>query len=501
MDAHQEAGNPAITKALEAIGEIVPLAEADPNRPVYHFRPPAGYHNDPNGPIWHNGYYHLFYQLHPFTRGKGTGDRIYWGHARSSDLVHWEHLPPALWPSEELGETICASGSTVIRPDGRPMIIYTSIEPVNLFAGAPEQWAALGDDDLVTWQKHPANPVLAKEVHCGLPIAHWRDPFMFEDEGSYYMVTGGRVNKADGSGRGCITIYRANDDSLTKWEFLSVLYEFPDDSAESLECPGMFQTGDKWVLFFSYYPPATRVAYMIGNLDKTSFKFTPELQDMMEYSPMGMYAPTAMRAPDGRIICWGWIRFAGWYPGGGRGWSGCMTLPYVLSARPDGWLAQEPAVELQTLRDKHYTTANLSLGSDTMALPIVGDALEIEAEFEVGEGSCGLVVRRSDDGERGVVIGYDGSQIHVTGADPTAVFDGTDELAGADYHAPLQLLRSEDTLRLHLFIDKCALELFVNGRACFRRAIYSPFEDLGVAVFGAGVSKLDVWTLKAAWDR
>ena len=108
--------NPSIERAWQAIAETSPIAEADPTRPVYYFRPPAGYHSDPNGPIWHNGYYHLFYQLHPFTRGRGKGGDIYWGHGHSTDLVHWEHLPPAIWPSTELGETLCASGSTVINP-------------------------------------------------------------------------------------------------------------------------------------------------------------------------------------------------------------------------------------------------------------------------------------------------------------------------------------------------------------------------------------------------
>jgi beta-fructofuranosidase len=495
--------NESIDRAVRAISEITPIAEADATRPVYHFRPPAGYHNDPNGPIWHNGYYHLFYQYHPFTGGRGKGDRIYWGHARSADLIHWEHLPPAIWPSEELGETICASGSTVINSQGRPMIFYTSAEPANRLSGAPDQWAALGSDDLVTWRKHPANPVLTKAAHGDLHITQWRDPFVFEDEGYWYMVLGGRVNRGS-TGRGCLCIYRATNDLLTNWEFLNILHEFPDESAESLECPALFRMGKKWLLFFSHYPPATQVVYMVGHLDKSTFTFQPEFRDKLEYSPMGMYAPTAMRAPDGRVVCWGWMRSPGWYPGGGRGWNGCMTLPREFSIRSDGWLVQEPVGELEALRDEHFSVEGLELGNQVMGLPITGDALEIDAEFERGDCECGLIVRRSRDGERGVKVSFDGEQVHITGADPSGVFADADQLVGADYRVPFRLLDSEASIRFHLFIDKCVLEMYLNGRACFSRAIYPAPDDLGVAVYSGGrasIRSLDAWKLKPAWDR
>ena len=76
-----------------------PRAASDPTRPAYHFHPPAGWMNDPNGTIYHSGWYHLFYQHNPFGDRWGS---IHWGHARSRDLVRWEHLPIALGPNREL---------------------------------------------------------------------------------------------------------------------------------------------------------------------------------------------------------------------------------------------------------------------------------------------------------------------------------------------------------------------------------------------------------------
>ena len=87
-----------LVKATGAVRAAIPAAEADPERPVYHFRPPANWTNDPNGTIYYGGWHHLFYQLNPFAARIGSQ---HWGHARSRDLVNWEHLPIAIGPSAD----------------------------------------------------------------------------------------------------------------------------------------------------------------------------------------------------------------------------------------------------------------------------------------------------------------------------------------------------------------------------------------------------------------
>ena len=500
--------NEAIAGAMEAMEADIPEAEAETTRPIYHFRPPAGYHNDPNGLIWHDGSYHMFYQHHPFTHGRGKGGPIFWGHARSGDLLHWEHLPMAIWPSTELGEDRCASGSTVINPAGEPMIFYTCFGDPSRGRHpreAPDQWAALGDKDLIVWRKHPANPVLTGAVHGGLPVLQWRDPFVFLHEGTYYMLLGGKVDRGGGF-RGGILIYRARNDALTDWEFLNVLLEWPDPAIESLECPNIFRFDDKWLLFLSYHPPATRTAYLVGALDTETFTFQAERQGSMDLGTMGVYAPQAMRDGQGRVIGFGWIRPAGWHPGGGHGWSGCMTLPRVLSLDADGSLRQEPAEELRSLRGRHRWWRDLTLDDAGCVLDgVSGDALEILADFAPStQGACGLKVRRAADGSRAVLIRHDGRQLHVTGADPEGLFAADEGIsAGMDYHVPLPRADNASPLRLHVFIDKCVLEIYVDGGACITRAIYSPAGDLGVEVFAEGgrtsVRSLDVWEISSIW--
>ena len=482
----------------------VAQAETDPSRPAYHFRPPAGYHNDPNGLICHAGFYHLFYQFHPFTGGRGKGDRIFWGHARSSDLVHWEPLPLAIWPSIEAGELRCASGSTIVGPEGTPLIFYTSLGDRASQAAAPDQWAAVGDPDLVAWDKHRDNPVLTARVHGGLRISQWRDPFVFREGGDWYMLIGGRVHRPERE-RGCIAIYRAADGGLMDWRFAGILYEWPDAEVTSIECPNLFRLGDRWLLLFSYHPPATQVAWLSGWFDPVACTFSSQRQGRIDLSPMGTYAHQGMRDERGRVILFGWVRGAGWYPGGGRGWSGCMSLPQVVSLDAAGCLVRRPAEELTELRGRHHNQQPVLLRDEVRSVAgISGDRLEIVAELRPREeAACGLVVRRSSGGERGVVIRFAAGRLQVTGADPAGIFTGGNgSSAGGDFDVPFDPGGEEMVLQLRLFLDGCVLELFVNERASLTRAIYAAPGDLGVAAFAEGeveVERLEAWEMMGVW--
>ena len=97
---------------------------------------------------------------------------MHWGHARSRDLVHWQHLPIALWPSEEMGESHVFSGCTLITPKGQPLAFYTSIAQNKPAEQHAEQWMALGDKDLLSWHKYSGNPVMTESLHgAGSPQA------------------------------------------------------------------------------------------------------------------------------------------------------------------------------------------------------------------------------------------------------------------------------------------------------------------------------------------
>src|SRR5205085_863708 len=148
------------------------------------------------------------------------------------DLAKWERLLIALAPSLEAGEAEVWSGCCTINGEGQPMIFYTSIAPGKSAQTHAEQWAALGDDDLITWRKSPANPVLTEALHEGTKVYEWRDPFVFRHEKRTFMVAGGNLNGTKG-GQAVVNIYEAENSNLTQWKYRGVLFEIPDLQART----------------------------------------------------------------------------------------------------------------------------------------------------------------------------------------------------------------------------------------------------------------------------
>src|SRR5262245_13356864 len=192
--AHRE----AVAKASLAVEMARESAEKDSLRPAYHLQAPALWMNDPNGPIFFQGRYHMFYQHNPYGTEWG---HMHWGHAVSTDLVRWEHLPIAIAPSQDRGEDHCFSGCTVLN-NGTPTIGYTSIGAQTPAATNAVQWLATSDDGMRTWHKHPANPVMTLAVHGDLKVKDWRDPFVWKEGDDWLAVLGGH---RDG-GKGCALI-------------------------------------------------------------------------------------------------------------------------------------------------------------------------------------------------------------------------------------------------------------------------------------------------------
>ncbi len=443
-----------LAQATASVQAVIPRAEADGTRPIYHFHPPANWMNDPNGPIFHHGYYHMFYQFNPYGDSWGN---MHWGHARSRDLVHWEPLPIALWPSKTRGEEHIFSGCSLITPQGKPMIIYTSIgQPL------PEQWAALSDDDMIDWQKHPANPLLTEKLHGAVKVSDWRDPFYFEDQGHHYLVAGGNLNKAQG-GEAVVNLYEAENDELTKWKYHGVLFKHPDANIKNIECPNFFKVGNHWVLAVSPHGP---VQYFTGDFDAMTHQFTAKQRGMMDFGG-AYYAPNCMVDPQGRRLMWGWVRgFKG-----GRGWNGCLTVPRILTVDAEGKIHQAPVPELEKLRGEHFHRVDVALEEGKeLASELKGNALEILAEMEPGKaGALGLKLRQSADGQKAVTIAYDGRQVEVAGT-----------------KVPFQLRDGEKVLQVHVFLDKSVMEVFINGRECVTKVLYPGEADLGVSVFASG---------------
>jgi beta-fructofuranosidase len=466
--------NPAIVRATAVIQAAVPRAQADPTHPIFHITSPAQWMNDPNGPIFYKGWYHLFYQLNPFSDESGPRALRYWGHIRSRDLVKWEPLPIALWPSGELGEESVWSGCCTINGLGQPMCFYTSIGNGKSAFDQAVQWAAIGDGDLITWKKSPANPILPDSVNDGTKIYDWRDPFIFHDKQKTFLVTGGHMAK---DGHAAVNIYEAENPGLTKWKYRGVMFQVPD--APTAECPNFFKLGDQWVLFVS---PYGKVQYFVGDFDTETCRFTARSHGPLDYGS-SFYAPNTMQVSDGRRLAWGWLNG---FPGG-HGWNGCLSLPRQLSLSRDGQLQQKPAPQLTKLRGKLVGWKNIPLGNsdETLTLPKT-NTLEIRLEIDLQTAkNITLEITSAAKDASSVMMNFSDSEFQIS-----------------DAKAPLSLAKNRK-LDLHIFIDRSVLEVFANESICIAKII-SPLDDNATldihADSGVGKAKLiQAWPIKTIW--
>lgn len=326
-----KAGISKIYQADEIAGQDSMYKET--NRPQVHYTQRRGWNNDPNGLLYYDGEYHLFYQHNPYER---EWENMHWGHAVSTDLIHWEELPDALFPDEH---GTMFSGSAVIDYEntsgfgkkGTPAMvaIYTADNPEKQI-----QCIAYSLDKGRTWTKYDGNPVIDSKAKWNSKDT--RDPKVFwhKPSNKWVMV----LNERDGH-----SIY--NSDNLKDWTYESHVTGF-------WECPELFElpvdgnkNNTKWVMY------GASGTYMLGSFDGK--KFTPEAGKYY-YSTGSIYAAqtfTDIPESDGRRIQLGWGRIS--HPG--MPFNGMMLLPTELSLRTtkDGIrLFSTPVKEFDRLQTK-----------------------------------------------------------------------------------------------------------------------------------------------------
>ena len=272
-------------------------------RPKEHFTPRANWINDPNGLIFHGGYYHLFFQHNPFGNQWG---HMSWGHARSKDLVNWEELPLAI---PEQRDHMIFSGSAVFdQANNRLAAFYTAHKP-----GNQSQWVVFSYDDGLNWIEH--------QKVLDLNLEEFRDPKVFKYKDKWIMVT---VKSTEH----LVAFFESRD--LINWQFLSD-YEVPGVDV-LYECPDLFELDGKWVLLLSTNPGGAAggsgMHYVIGNFNGLEFKESSEVR-FLDYGS-DYYAAVTFNETNERISI-GWMNnwlYANEYPS--EIWNGSMTLARKL---------------------------------------------------------------------------------------------------------------------------------------------------------------------------
>jgi beta-fructofuranosidase len=463
VDVGEQEGQSLIAKAIASTIGAIPSAEADPSRPAFHFRAPARWMNDPNGPIFYRGWYHVFYQFNPYGDQWGN---MHWGHARSRDLVDWEDLPIAIWPSKSLGEEHVFSGSTHLNGEGQPTIFYTSIGPRD-----PEQWTATPlDEDLIRWTKWPSDPVLTVKTHAPTVIKEWRDPYLFDEAGKTYLVTGGQVD-----GRGIVALYEATREDLSQWRFLGTIFHHP--TTNDVECPNLVKIGERWVLLTS---TNGHVDWFSGQLDLGKPEFAAERHGVLAD---GSYASQLFKDGHGRFIHLAWVPTSDHH-----GWNGFLTLPSALSLDKSGDLIRKPVPELSKLREREVKVGAMELnGAVDLSDRVKGNQLEVIADIDPGTASkIDIKLLVSKDGSRSMTVTYDAEK----------------HLLLIPGRAAASLSVKGD-LKLHLFIDRSVLDVYAQDGEVTETAAFSARPaDLGFEIASEGgaakVKSLVVYGLRAA---
>lgn len=488
------------------------LMQADPHRPTYHFVAPEGYTFpfDPNGAIYWKGKYHLgfIYQTRPMKEYSASNGHV-WGHAVSTDLLHWTLYPDMLNVTEGDPEIGIFSGGAFLSKDGIPHLIYYGLgAKANLIARAV-------DDDLKVWRKLPT-PALQEDTPptCGFTVF---DPHAWYDNKSdcYYQISGGMKPG----------LYKSKD--LREWTCLGDVISGDDKMRypfEDIACPDFFSVGDKSVLLFISHPLGAQ--YYIGNFSND--RFTPERHGRMNWPGGTFFAMERLQDAKGRHIMWGWI-MQKHTPAHLQdyGWSGIMSLPRVLSLDDEGILQINPPDEIDLIRLQERREDDIALQpNEEKMLQTSGKSIELKIEITGGTHSpFGIKVFASPDGREETIIRYEPEQEQlvidfmkssITG--PVSLrallttankFPGFDPETNESHRsfldhvseqkAPLKLKHGE-ALKLDIFLDRSVIEVFANGRQAMTQLVYPELESsTRVAVFtgdgAVAVKDIQSWTL------
>ena len=465
----------------------------DPHRPIYHYINPEANLNDPNGLCFWQGHWHLFYQAYP-----PEDTRQHWGHAISTDLVHWRDLPYCIYPDPE---RCCFSGAALVEAD-RVIAMYHGTEVGNMVAVS-------SDPLLLNWHKIAGQAVIP--IGRDLPYRVF-DPCIWKQGDHYYSLSAG--TKPEGRGGKPIRanfLFRSPD--LEHWEYL---HPFVEDDLYTLvgddgACPYFWPIGDRhMLLFFSHMSGGQ---YLLGDYDTDRDKFIVTHGAKFNfgpYGPSGVHAPSA--APDGEG---GLVVIFNMNPGKPTaGWNQIMTLPRRLTVEGDEVL-MEPTGDIESLRGDHVHIGPTAMpANEEQVLDTVrGNAVEIAAEIDPGDAPMvELNVLRSPDRQEYTRIAFyrdRGYRDRVNGTDATSsllTLDTSyssiapDALSRAPETAPVPLKKNE-TLKLRVFVDKSVVEVFANGRQCVAARVYPDRADsVGVSLRAQGqaaeLRALDAWQMK-----
>ena len=455
-------------------------------RPQIHYTPAKNWVNDPNGMVYVDGTWHLFYQYNP--QGNQWGN-MSWGHATSSDLFHWTEQPVAL-TRDELGDIF--SGSCVIDKDNTAGFGANAMVAIYTSAGSAQQQSiAYSTDGGKNFTRYANNPVIKNDDD------NLRDPKVFWHADSKQWV----MALAKGWKMG-VEFYGSTD--LKSWRHLSTFF-LPLAGRPSLqwECPDLIQMGSKWVLLVSVNPGGpilgSGTMYFTGQFDGTTF--TADERDYPLWLDYGMdnYAGVTWAGTGDRRVMIGWMnnwQYAGDVPC--SPWRSAMTLPRELKLIEHNGLpllCSTVAKEVDQIADK-WQDLSLQGGNATFDALNARSAYQLRLTIGLDRNATIALANAAD--EQFVIDVNAASRTvtaHRTSATGKTSFNGTFSIPSMQ--APLCV--EGESVTLDFFVDQSSVELFTeNGSMAmtnlvFPSAIYNQLSVTGTA------TKAQLRTLQRVW--
>ncbi|ARI76330.1 glycoside hydrolase family 32 protein [Halobacillus mangrovi] len=417
-------------------------------RPQYHFSPRKNWINDPNGLCYFNGEYHLFYQYHPHSKVWGP---MHWGHAVSTDLIQWEHLPVALYP-DELGQIF--SGSVVVdhlntsglQVDQRKVMVAIFTHHKE---GHETQSIAYSRDEGRTWEKYHLNPVLDNPG-----LKDFRDPKVFWNETHWVM------SLACGDH---IRFYRSED--LLNWTYLSSFGHEYGAHGGVWECPDLirFQTdaGEKWVLIVSINPGGpnggSAIQYFTGSFDGKMFK-PDQSKEVVKWADYGRDFYAAVTWSNLAEPLWiGWMN--NWQyanEGPTHPFRGSMSIPrklYLKEVEGKTMLVQKP-IEVTPLLKERTESECICLKPEHAFSRVIQRQSSFQATIKSGFVAFDLSIK--GEGEQLTINFNPFKQCLKVDRTGLKLVQFSKEFASVD---SMSVKYVND---FHLFIDECSIEIFIN---------------------------------------
>ncbi len=495
--------------------------DGDKHRPQYHLMPDAHWMNEPHGPFYFRGKYHITFQKNPHGP---FWHQIHWGHLVSDDMVHWQEVEMALRPEAgDLTPDGVWSGSATLDAEGNPVLFFTAGND-SLF---PNQQVALArpkdleDPLLRTWVIHP-DPLITQQPDWGL-LGQFRDPFVFWDEAAqqwYQLVTSGIPN-----GSGTALVFSSTD--LTQWDYLGPLFSTDIKTYPQLglvwELPVLLPLGKgrdgrprHWFGINSHGAGAVvEIYYWIGIWDATSGRFEPDHPEprLMDIGDRKFTGPSGMLDPvTGRSILFTITQGEATHQQEAEsGWAHNGGLPLNLWLGEDDQLRFAPISELASLRRAPLVDATQISGAEAQALlaSVSGDMLELElvldaASLEDSANNDALVLElrknpRATELTKLRLQPIAGAQRWRLELDRTQTSLDPDVLSYGVQGGELAL---DKEIRLRVFLDRSMLEVYLNERISLTSRLYPATLDalgLGLGLSpSARVKRLRVWPMNAA---